>query len=379
MIQGLPTETPRSFGYDFGSVYFTTDIVNRENLPRLAEVPFFAIEYSDVTYLFQSLNNSSHDDLKNFWLIENKIHGRCFTRPQDTENNVHCTWEYTPENPKGSYKIPASVLEIDREYCYVGNRDGLLSVLNHQGELFYTLQLPSKISSIITSQEKIYIACNDGKIYHLKNQALESIYNARPENNYDYQYIILALCHSKENLVLVDIYGNLTFLDKDYQKQWQLSTSLSHSISLCSDGERIFLGHSKGINCYSCKDGQLLWKHDLTWGVMWQYLTSEELVFGCSDGTISKITPRFQWSTNYVKFSSIAQCQGSSYSGFVNIDTQLIFSCDHYGYFYCFQINGNLILKEYSPFGAILNLKSFNNTLYSTTNKGTIYNFSPKT
>jgi outer membrane protein assembly factor BamB len=382
MIAANPGESPRAFSYDFGPIYYTKDIVNRDDFPELAEIDFFAVDYSGFYGGDREtcLKTPPWQHLRNFFQAEGKETGYDGNKDKPLEATLPLLWQYTPPNPKGLWKVPAFAIWVNEQGCWLGNRDGLVVAFNHQGEIIHQHQLPRRVKSLIGDEDYLYASCDDGKIYELSGKMPQVVYNARPATGYYYDFQIFALALWEHHLLIMDVYGQMTLLNEDFQVQWQQKYPLWRGWMLRCDSERIYLGHSAGVNCYNRKQGKLLWEQPLEAAVLWGDLGGDKLIVGTSDGRIYSLTQEGDWKTQQTEMNQLCQCEGASYAGTVSADGQLILTGNHLGYLYSFTAAGELVWQHQTGCGAVLALQAwggqrscaFGDRLYGVTTNGTI-------
>ncbi len=364
----FPGETPQVFAYDFGSTYSTNTVLNWQEFPELAAINFFAIEYPSFHDFDRYFHNREWQLLENFLRAEAKIVAYNVNREKKATNPLPILWQYTPANPAGFWKIPAWGLWVNQDSCWLGNRDGWVIALSHQGAFLNQYKLPKMVRCLVGNQNRLLAACDDGYIYSLGGgQTPQLVYNARSSNrHYDYEFHILALNYHHPYLLLADVYGQVTLLNSELQVVWVQKSALWRIWFLEVDERFIYLGHSRGVNCYYLETGKLIWKKSTTSPVLTGTIGEKFLIVGCSDGSIYRLDFITQEITLF------GNCEGSVYACTISEDAQYLFAGDYQGYFYCLTITGNPVFIKDLGIGALLALKSWQTQLYGVTTNGTL-------
>lgn len=376
ILQGFPEESARAFSYDFGQVFFPQDLVNFAQFPELAQMPFFAIDYTNIDpYLLGKLEQKKDQKVLNLLKGEAKIHGYHYNRNQVEIAKLNVLWEYTPPNPKGIWKVPIRSLTINEDSCWFGNRDGLILGLNDEGEIINQYQLTNLISSFLGKENYFYASCDDGQIYDLNGKIPQAVFHLRP-NTYYSDLNIFNLTWAKNNIIMTDTYGQLKLLDAQFKTIWENNQDqLWRSWFLAYQNEKIYVGHSKGVNCYEINKGKLLWQKTMKTSILWGELFNKYIIVGTSGGQIYQINQEGDWKIKTAKSKKIAQCQSASYSGIILPEQKLIITSDAQGHLYNFNFQGQLKWQKSIATGAILNLKAWHHLILAVTTEGTIFAF----
>jgi outer membrane protein assembly factor BamB len=371
IIAGNLGESERAFSYDFGTTYQADRIINIKDFPELAQMPFFAIDYSGIPDIENFLENAP--DLYYFLLAEYKAFAYHFKDLNKTQNQsqLPILWQYTPPNPEGFWKIPIWSLFVNEEGCLIGNREGLIISFNHDGNINYQHKLTRKINSFVGNESCLYGGCDDGGIYNLREKLPRSVYYISPPvSNYDLQ--IFGLTLQNTNLLLIDTYGTVTLFDAEFNiirkneyKHWR-------SWFFDCDQENIYIGHFKGLNCYDLHKGKLKWEINLNTPILWGDLTKDCVIVGTTEGKIYQVNKQGDWKIKTTEIKLLCDCKNPLYSGVIHQEKQLIFTADFQGYLYSFNFQGELIWQERIQQGSILNLKYWQDQLYCVTTEGTI-------
>lgn len=376
IIQGFPEESARAFAYDFGQVFYPKEIVNFHEFPELAQMPFFSVDYSVFNHdLMPKLDPKKDATVLNILKSECKVNAYHNNQYKQGQSKLTLLWQYTPPNTKGLWKLPIWSLTVNNENCWLGNRDGLMLGLNQEGAIINQQELASKINCFLTNENYFYCACDDGQIYDLRGKIPQSVFNLHPHTYYS-NLNIFNLAFAEDNILIVDTHGNLKLVNHQFKIIWENNRDqLWRSWFLAYQDPQIYVGHSKGINCYDIGRGKLLWKNEMKSSVLWGEIVNKSLIIGTSNGQIYKVNQQGDWKTQKTRMRKIFQGQSALFSGIIMPEKKLIITADYQGYIYCLNCQGKLMFQSQIEKGAILNLKPWQNLIFAVTTEGTILAF----
>lgn len=379
IIAGHEGESGRAFSYDFGTTYYPEDIINFKDFPELAKMPFFAVDYSAYHREFiPKLDPKKDRKIYTLLTAECKFGAGENNQVKQGEATINLLWQYTPPNLKGYWKIPIWSLTVNEDICWMGNRDGLLLGFNHEGEIINQQELGCKINCFVTNDQYFYCGCDNGKIYDLRGKKPQSLYNIR-SNYYDSGLYIFNLTFADNNILIVDTYGNLKLVNDQWQTIWEnKDDQLWRSWFLAYHDQKIFVGHSKGLNCYDLNKGKLIWKNEMKSSVLWGEIVNQSLMIGTSDGQIYKVNQQGDFKVKKSKMRKLFQGESALFSGVILPEQKLIITSDYQGHIYGVNFQGKLIFQSVIEKGAILNLKAWKNLIFAVTTEGTILAFDLK-
>ncbi|MBD2210982.1 PQQ-binding-like beta-propeller repeat protein [Nostoc linckia FACHB-104] len=380
MLLPIPGESPQSFAYNFGSTYNRKELLNVADFPELADVEFFAIEYPSFSDFDRFFHSPNWQSLHNFLYAEAKAIGYNATREKPASNPLAALWKYIPPNPAGLWKVPAFGLWVNQQGCWLGNRDGLVVALDRQGQFSYQHKLSQNVRCLVGDDRHLYASCDDGQIYDAIAKLPQSIYNARNRSvPHFYNFAISALTLHSDRLLVLDIYGQLTYLDSNLQVLWQQKTATRQGWFLAADDQAIYHGHSHGVTCYHPKTGKIIWENQTTAAVLCGQLTAQHVIVGTSDGTIYQLAKVGDLKIRQTESRIIATCKTAVYACAISEDTKLIYAGDCQANLYCFSMGSDRFSINPTGCGAVLNMRLWENRLYVTTTEGAIACFDVET
>ena len=373
MLLPIPGETAQSFSYNFGSTYDRKELLNVAEFPDLVDVEFFAIEYPSFYDFDRFLNSPDWQSLHNFLSAEAKAVGYNAKREKPTPDRLSPLWQYTPPNPAGLWKVPAFGLWVNEQGCWLGNRDGLILALNHQGQISAQHKLSQNVRCLVGDDRNLYASCDDGRIYDAIAKLPQSVYTARNQSvPHFYNFLISALTLRDHHLIVLDVYGELTYLNSNLQVLWQQKTSTWGGWFLAADDRAIYHGHSRGVTCYHPNTGKIIWENPTAAPVLCGQLTEQQLIVGTSDGTIYELEKIGDIETQKTKMIALANCQSAVYACAISENKQLIYAADCQANLYCFIVGSDRFSINPIGCGAVLNMRLWRNRLYVTTTDGAI-------
>ncbi|BAY12164.1 outer membrane protein assembly factor BamB family protein [Calothrix sp. NIES-2098] len=373
MLLPIPGETLQAFAYNFGSTCDRKELLNVADFPELAHVEFFAIEYPGFHDFDRFLHSPDWQSLHNFLYAEAKAMGYNAKREKPAPNPLTALWQYTPPNPAGSWKVPAFGLWVNEQGCWLGNRDGLILAMDCQGQFAYQHKLPQNVRCLVGDDRYLYASCDDGQIYDAIAKLPRSVYNARNDSvPHFYLFFIYALALHGDRLVVLDAYGNLTYLDSNLKVLWQQKTSTWGGWFLAADERAIYHGHSRGVTCYNPNTGKIVWENSTAAPVLCGQLTDEQLIVGTSDGTIYQLEKVGDLKIRQTQIATLANCQSAAYACAISEDRQFLYVADSQANLYCFIVGSDRFSIYPTGCGAVLTMRLWKNRLYVTTTDGAI-------
>lgn len=290
MFPGMPGESLRAFTYDYGHAEMPDQLLNRQNFPELADIPFFTLEgcYWDSL----SLNLQESPPILPEKILATWGKSTAFTRSLNPPSPVcdRLIWKSPVPNTKGTWTIPSADLWVNEQGCWVCDRDGQILVLNAQGEPIQFYTLPQGGRRFVTNLEDPlaapWVSCEDGYLYDLTNKIPQPLEDLRPSRDF-YAYLITALTATEQQVFLADAYGNLRAFDRDLRLLWhQPQADRWQGYFLQTQGNILYQGHYHGVSAYDLATGSRHWHQPLASPVLCGCLTSDGIVVACGDRRI---------------------------------------------------------------------------------------------
>ncbi len=392
-IHPAPTESRQMFAYDVGTTYDPNTLVNIDQFPELAELPFFAIEYPSHYDFSTCLRSESWSHLHHLFLAEGKAIGYSGNYGQPPlPNPLETLWQNTPHNHAGLWKMPAWGLWVDHDGIWFGNRQGIVLKFNHDGEACQEWNLPKNVSNFWVREGSAYATCDDGYIYDLSGKLPEIFYQARWDKvSLWSDFWLNGLTGISANQVdrhqnetetylhIADGYGKITQLllgnssaSTKWECQWEYKTDLQRTWFFTTDGKQIYQGHRQGVNAYNVSSGKLVWSQSTETEVLCGLVTDDGLIIGCSDRWLYRLGKDGDLKAKTTTITPLAKCEGGVYSCTKSENGAYLFVADHETYLYGFTAAGELLWRRPTGCGAALNLRWYDERLYATTTEGTL-------
>jgi outer membrane protein assembly factor BamB len=249
---------------------------------------------------------------------------------------------------------------IDANHCWLGNQDGQVYKLDHQGQILNRYQLPQGVKCIVEDDAWIYVGCDDGNVYDLTGKMVRLAYEIDP--NVDIYWLDI---HDGV-LAVSDANGGLSKADPEGEVQWtRLSAGKMGWMVRCDD-RGFYHGHQTGVTFYDREAGRQIW-HQATEGAVlfgWQEATT---VYA---GTSAKKFYSLDKATGAVQH--IYKCDASVYSCATAAGGTYLFAGDSSSSIYCFSQKGDRRWKFNTGCGSALSMQFWNDRLYLVTTEGTL-------
>ncbi|MEG3437943.1 hypothetical protein V0288_12515 [Pannus brasiliensis CCIBt3594] len=372
-----PNESRRAFEYDYGSTENRESLINVNEFPELDYLTFWVMESASFYEYDRCLREEKWAHLRPLFLAEGKASGYNPGRDKPPISpSLPTRWQYTPPNPRGTWKIPAWALYVNENTVWIGNRDGLIVVLDHDGQIVNQFQLPKITRCLVGNDRSIYASCDDGNLYDLTGKLPEAVYNFRTDAVSQWiDFMVYSVDLAIDRIHIADTYGQLSQLNLDLQPLWKIQTNYHRTWFLQSDDRAVYQGHNSGVSAYDIDTGKLLWSHP-TESVLCGVITEDSVIVGTSDRTLYQLSKTGDIKMKTTETKLFAELEGAAYSCTLSREKNLLFVADHLSNLYVFNLLGELIEKYTTNCGVVLNLYSFGDRLYGTTSDGTIASFS---
>ncbi|AFZ26103.1 hypothetical protein Cylst_3993 [Cylindrospermum stagnale PCC 7417] len=248
---------------------------------------------------------------------------------------------------------------IDGNSCWLGNQNGQVFALNHQGKVLNQFKIPDGVKCLVADDIWIYAGCDDGNVYDLTGKLPRVAYQI--DENVDIFWLDI-----KDGLLGVsDAKGGVTTIDHDDESQWtRLSQGDSGWMVRC-DEVGIYHGHSKGVTMYDNKEGRMLWHQPTKGAVLFGWQEASAVYAGTSDKKIYSFSKKGE-------VGAIYKCDAPVYSCATAQDGKYVFAGDNYSSIYCFNQAGERLWKLGSGCGSALSMQFFENCIYIVTTEGSL-------
>lgn len=277
---------------------------------------------------------------------------RQVTSTASTSQKAPIIWKFTSNSA-------AFGIFIEANCCWVGNQNGQVFALDHQGKVVNQFKIPDGVKCLVADDAWIYAGCDDGNVYDLTGKLPRVAYKI--DENVDIFWLDI-----QDGLLGVsDANGGVTTIDHDDESQWtRLSQGNSGWMVRC-DEVGIYHGHSKGVTMYDRKDGRMLWHQNTKGDVLFGWQEASTVYAGTSDRHIYSFSKKGE-------VGSVYKCDAAVYSCASALNGKYVFAGDNYSSIYCFNQSGERLWKLGSGCGSALSMQFFDNHIYIVTTDGSL-------
>lgn len=248
---------------------------------------------------------------------------------------------------------------VDEHRCWVGNENGVIFALNHDGTVHAKYKLPEGVKCIVADGDWLYAGCDDGNVYDLSGKTPRAAY--RIDDKVDIYWLDI----SDGILAVSDEKGNVTVINHEDESQWTKRSKGNRGWMVRCDEIGVYHGHSEGVTMYDWEDGAVIWHRDSQGDVLfgWQ---EEAMIYACtSHRVVHAFSKKGDVGPTY-------QCDGAVFSCATSPDGKLIFAGDINGAVYCFAESGERLWKLTTGCGQALSMQYFQEKLYIVTRNGSL-------
>lgn len=252
---------------------------------------------------------------------------------------------------------PAFGIFIDDRGCWMGNEEGSIFALDHEGKITNQHRLKEGVKCLVADNRWIYAGSDDGNVYDLTGKIPRVAYEIHDEVDIYWLDIHDAF------LGVSDAQGNVLVLNYNDESHWnQKSKGVGGWMVRC-DANGVYHGHSEGVTCYDLKDGTLKWHSKTGGGVLFGWQEKDAVFAGCGDSKV------YSFDKNGTALQSY-KCDATIYSCAAAENGKFVFAGDNYGNIYCFDEAGTRLWKLATGCGSALSMQYHNERLYIVTTDG---------
>ncbi|MFJ5262102.1 WGR domain-containing protein [Streptomyces sp. NPDC088387] len=251
-------------------------------------------------------------------------------------------------------------IHVDEDRCWVGNQDGGVYNLSHDGEVLAHYSLPDGVKCLVADDFWIYAGCDDGRVYDLSAKVPFAAYDIAAEVDIFWLDIHAGV------LNVSDHHGNLTVIDHEDELQWSRNSSGEQGWMVRADDRAVYHGHSRGVTAYAADGSRQLW-HTPTGGNVLFGWQEEDAVYA---GTGRRVVQRLAKSTGSVEASY--ECDAAVYSCATSPGGRYVFAGDSSSSVYCFTADGTRLWKLGTGCGSALSMQYRDEKLYLVTTDGSL-------
>ncbi|MBC8112432.1 MAG: WGR domain-containing protein, partial [Verrucomicrobia bacterium] len=173
---------------------------------------------------------------------------------------------------------------INEDACWVGNQDGKIFKLNHEGEVLTQYKLPEGVKCIIADKQWIYAGSDDGNVYDLGGKVPRIAYEISEEVDIYWLDVFDGL------LGVSDDSGNVVLANYEGEEIGRRKGKGSGAWMIRLDEKNIYYGDSAGVSAFSLEDGSDGW-HQKTNSVLFGRQEKDDDYAGNVGSGIREIRP----------------------------------------------------------------------------------------
>jgi predicted DNA-binding WGR domain protein/outer membrane protein assembly factor BamB len=248
---------------------------------------------------------------------------------------------------------------IDETQCWVGNEDGKIFALTHEGEVRSKFKLPEGVKCLVSDGAWLYAGCDDGNVYDLTGKLPRVAYEIAAD--VDIYWLDIA----DGVLAVSDNKGKVTVINHEDESQWSKKSRGDMGWMVRCDEIGVYHGHTSGVTMYDWEDGREIWHQETQGPVLfgWQ---EEATVYAC---TARHLVHCF---TKSGEAGTIYRCDAVLFSCAAAENGKYVFAGDNMGAVYCFNEAGDRLWKLGTGCGAAYSMQYFNERLYIVTTFGAL-------
>ncbi|HSE96723.1 MAG TPA: WGR domain-containing protein [Blastocatellia bacterium] len=248
---------------------------------------------------------------------------------------------------------------VDESLCWMGNEEGKVFALDHNGEVRFKSKLPDGVKCIVADDVWLYAGCDDGKVYDLSGKSPRVAYEIADDVD------IFWLDINDGVLAVSDDKGDVTTINHEDESQWTRRSRGDRGWMVRCDEIGIYHGHGKGVTMYDWEDGRMIWERETDGQVLfgWQ---EEDTVYACTNYfLVHSFSKNGEPGTVY-------QCDASIFSCAAAEDGKYVFAGDNREAIYCFDRSGERLWKLMTGCGSAYSMQYFKDRLYIVTTWGAL-------
>jgi outer membrane protein assembly factor BamB len=250
-------------------------------------------------------------------------------------------------------------ISVSASRAWVGNQEGRVFSLDHEGQVLSQYRLPDGVKCIIDDEGFLYAGCDDGNVYDLTGKLPHVAYRIAEDVD------IFWLDVKDGVLAVSDGNGGVTAINHEDESQWTKKSDGTAGWMVRCDEIGVYHGHSGGVTMYDWEDGRRLW-HAKTDGLVLFGWQEESAVYaGTSGNVVQRFTKKGQLTRTY-------KCDGTVFSCAAAGDGKYVFAGDNSGQVYCFDGDGKRLWKLSTGCGSAYSMQYFQERLYVVTTDGSL-------
>ena len=255
---------------------------------------------------------------------------------------------------------PAFGIFVDEERCWVGNEQGDVFTVLHDGTVSGRFRLPDGVKCIVADDFWIYAGCDDGKVYDLGGKVPRVAYEIAQDVD------IYWLDIHDGTLGVSDVQGRVTAIDHEDEFQWARNNEGDSAWMVRCDTDAVYYGDSWGVTRFDAADGTPLWRRELRGSVLFGWQERDSVYAGTSRNEVHQL------AKDTGAAEAVYRCDATVYSCATAPDGRYVFAGDSASSIYCFDQSGNRLWKLATGCGSAFSMQYLDGRLYIVTTNGTL-------
>ena len=251
-------------------------------------------------------------------------------------------------------------IHVGEDRCWVGNQNGDVYALGHDGEVLSHYKLPEGVKCLVADDFWIYAGCDDGRVYDLSSKLPFAAYTIADDVD------IYWLDIREGVLGVADANGGLTMIDHEEEFQWSRRSDGNAAWMVRCDDDVIYHGHSAGVTAYRADDGRQLWQTKTNGTVLFGWQEPRSVYAGTSRNLVQK------FAKDDGRIEAVYRCDSAVYSCATSPQGRYVFAGDNASSVYCFTADGIRLWKLSTGCGAALSMQYRDQRLYIVTTEGSL-------
>ena len=248
---------------------------------------------------------------------------------------------------------------VNEHGCWIGNQDGSIFALDHDGKTINQFRLPEGVKCLVSDQRWIYAGCDDGNVYDLTGKIPRIAY----EVNEDVDIYWLDIFNAY--LGVSDASGNVLIVNYEDESHWHKKSKGSGGWMVRCDETAVYHGHSDGVTCYNLLDGNTMWHEKTGGGVLFGWQEKDKVYAGCGNSSVYSFGKDGSKDTIY-------KCDATIYACAAAEEGKYVFAGDNYSNIYCFDETGERLWKLATGCGSALSMQYYKERLFIVTTEGAL-------
>ncbi|MFJ5677290.1 WGR domain-containing protein [Streptomyces sp. NPDC093097] len=251
-------------------------------------------------------------------------------------------------------------IHIAEDRCWVGNQNGEVFTLGHDGEVLARYQLPDGVKCLVADDFWIYAGCDDGMVYDLSSKLPFAAYAISRDTD------IFWLDIHEGVLNVADRNGTLTVIDHEDEYQWSRRSSGTHAWMVRRDDRAVYHGHHQGVTAYAADGSGELWHTPTRGGVLFGWQEDDAVYAGTDRRVVQKL------AKGSGALEATYACDTVVYSCATAPGGRYVFAGDSASSVYCFAADGTRLWKLGTGGGSALSMQYLDEKLYLVTTDGSL-------